>query len=312
MQTTRPTYRHRSVPGPGTGANRRRRFSLWVLAELLVIAALAGGIYVAVDRLILHPDAMPPRTLNADTVDPDAEAPLDEWQRQRPEGWELLFLETTKAWPGYKVDTGLPARRKLVELGDKVRPLVVRKLADPDFACRINAICILAQIGEPPANVFSLLERELRHAATGHEAFAVLKCAAVVPSPEPIVVEISLLALGSGHASARRLAIDNLCRLRSHPAAPRDLGTRLLALLDDSDAQIRLRIAARFAREGAPRTYRVLLAAVNSADRGTAIKAAILTSEVRGEGAFPSALAPAHEVDKAIDEQRKWLEKQVR
>ena len=80
-----------------------------------------------------------------------------------------------------------------------------------------------------------------------------LKCASTLPAPEPVVMHVSLIALGSQHAGTRRIAAEYLYLLRAEPFAPRDLTQRLVALIGDPDPRIRLLYADRFSREGAPR-----------------------------------------------------------
>ena len=54
-----------------------------------------------------------------------------------------------------------PARLKLVELGPKVRPMMLRKLNSRDYNERISAIYVLAEIGEPRLSITHFLAKKL-------------------------------------------------------------------------------------------------------------------------------------------------------
>jgi hypothetical protein len=306
--SARPVRAVRRRPKP-----RRRRRALWVrLLELLLIALIAAGGYLAIDALLRNRSERQARIADGDdAVISDAQPPLDEWQRQGPGGWLRLFDEACKGMPGYQVDVGLPARLKLAELGAQVRPLMLEKLNSPEYAERICAIQVLAAIGEPSPRVVELLARELRRATLRRHEIGVLKCATTVPAAEGVLVRVSVLALGSTHPRTRRLAAYNACGLRHHPSAPANVAQRLLALLDDPDAATRFLVASLLAKEGAPRTYQVLLDGLDSPDRDTCLTAAYCVAKLRGIPHTVPWNATKHEFEKALDDHRRWLRKQL-
>ncbi len=214
--------------------------------------------------------------------------------------------------PGYIVDVGRPARLKLTELGPRVRPLILEKLESHNYAERICAIQVLGSVGESPGRVAQLLTHELKRATLRRHEIGALKCATTLPTPEPTVGHLSLLALGSKHSRTRRLAADYLLQLRNHPSAPDDLARRLLALLDDTDVKTRLLVASRLAKEGAPRSYKTLLDGVNSTNRETVLLAAYYVAQLRNRPHVVPWKATKREVDKALEEHRKWLEKKLK
>ena len=213
---------HRTARPIRTRRPRRTGRALWrPLVELPLIAAITVGGYLALDSLLRHSKENQRRPAdNGGAVVTDWQPPLDEWQKEGPGGWELLFAEACKGMPGYIVDVGRPARLKLTELGPRVRPLILEKLKSRNYAERICAIQVLGSIGESPRRIAQLLTHELRRATLRRHEIGVLKCATTLPSRDPVLTHLSLLALKSKHAKTRRLAAEYLRQLRYRPHAP--------------------------------------------------------------------------------------------
>jgi len=306
-----------------TGRKRRRgtrrprrtgRILWWLCVELPVLVVLAVGVYFLISQLLLAPDKDAAAVVSADDdmLLLDQERAFEQWQRQGVEGYENLFRLASIGWPGYIVDVGRPARLKLAALGQTIRPFVIEKLKSREYAERITAIQLLASIGEPSEHVAQLLSREIRNAEARKYEIGALKCATTVPGRERVLIRLSLLATGSKYEGTRWLSVHYLLQLREHPAAPRDLDRRLLALLDDTSARVHLLVAGRLAKQGAPRTYRVLLAGLNSPKHETAMLAEQYVARLRGRAPVNPQKATRHQMDKAIDSHRTWLKGKLR
>jgi len=283
------------------------------ILSLLLLAAIGIGGYFAVAKHLLPLTENEDESSDAldDGFDEQQQALL-EWQQSGPEGWERLFESSCQSWPGYVVDVGRPARLKLVELGPKIRPMMLRKLKSPDYNQRISAIYVLAEIGEPRINITHFLARELFAATERKHQIGALKCAAAVADNDTVVIDLSLAALESEHPQTRQLAFRYLFILRNNPFAPRHLTQRLLALLNDSDPKVRVFAAACLTEEDAPRTYRILLDGLDSNRNDVLLLAANHVATLRGGGRINPATATQDDVDKALEGHRRWLREKLR
>ena len=295
--------------GPNTPPSRARRIGrlLWLfLVEIPFKIALAAGVCFIIAELHFSQNNTLP-SASDEPDEPEEQLAYDDWQRQGPVGWERLFECASKGWPGYIVDVGRPPRLKLTALGAKVRPLMLEKLESPEYAERITAIQVLASVGEPSARIVQLLAREIKNATRRQHEVGVLKCATTLPDWEASLIRLSLIALGSRHPKTRMIAVEYLLALRRDARAPRDLDRRLLALLNDEDIELRLVVASFLAKEGAPYTYRVLLAGLNSRDSQTVMLAAQLVAWMRGQQPLNTGKLTQKALNKAIEKQRRWL-----
>jgi hypothetical protein len=279
-----------------TGTRRGFRASR-LIVDLVVFGALAVGGYFVLARNL-------PRA--ADDLADKQKQELDEWQ-STPQGWERLFERACLSWPGYIVDVGHPARLKLVEIGQGIRPMMLAKLQSTNYSERISAIYVLAQIGEPREQIEQLLEQEIRAAPERKYEVGALKCAAAVSDNGPLVVHLSLLALDSSHPRTREVALGYLFVLRDSPAAPADVTQRMLAMLHDPDERVRVSAAVYLTEEGAPESYRALLDGVNSRRNDVLLLAANHVASLRGAGRIDPLQSTQEEIDRALEGHRRWL-----
>jgi hypothetical protein len=272
-----------------------------LVADLLVFAAIAVAGYFALARYLPRATHESPE----EAADHQQQE-LDEWQRTS-QGWERLFESSCQSWPGYIVDVGRPARLKLVQIGQPVQAMMLRKLQSPNYSERISAIYVLAEIGEPREHIEQLLEQELATAQERKHEVGALKCASVLSDNEALVIHLSLLALDSRHPRTREIALGYLFVLRDSAAAPADVTQRMLALLHDPDEKLRVRTAVYLTEEGAPESYRALLEGLSSTRNDVLLLAANHVAALRGAGRIDPLRSTQKEIDQALEGHRRWL-----
>ena len=226
---------------------------------LVVLAAIGLGARAVHNRYVLKPRRE--EAIHSGEADKRL---YERWQRMGPGGWERLFEEAAKGHPGYSVDTGLPARRKLVELGAEIVPLANNKLDDADQATRLTAIYVLGAVGEPQDRIADLLINEGKGARNHSEAVAAVKCANALS--DPILERVSFAALNPPYQKARAVAAEHLLYLARKPGADPALRQRLDELRRAGDVKVRIEFAMQ-ALDAAPvETYNLLLEMLASGD----------------------------------------------
>jgi hypothetical protein len=251
----------------GPGARRPRAFfgvrhpALRALVALVVVAALACGCYMAYYRHVIKPR----RDKEIESGEYTKKL-YQRWKSKGKRGWERLFAEAKKGYPGYSVDIGRPARQVLISVGAEIKPFMEEKLRTGDFAGRMTAIDVLGAVGEPMDRIIALLERELANTSDRRQEVAVLKCACAAPEPGLALMKISLDALESPNASTRYKAAGYLADLATKEGAPDELVERVADLQVNGKLWTRIDFAVA-RRADDPRTaYEMLLEGLASDD----------------------------------------------
>ena len=247
------------------------------ILAVVVLAIVGLGGYRVYDRYVLEP-----RRQEAIHTGDEPKLRYAHWQRMGPKGWNLLFEEAAQGLPGYMVDTGLPARLKLIELGHKVVDVANAKLDDPSIDMRITAVLVLAAVGEPQDRTADLLVREVRRARTRADAVKAMKCASAIDKSGPVIERVVFVALlESPFQKAREVAGGYLHRLYLEENADPALRQRVDELKANADPRIRIELVARTLGTDPLDTDNLLLEMLGSADEETRRIAADYTAEIR-------------------------------